>query len=521
MFKDESQFVNIIKYESQLNINYKKLSNNKIISANQTNFTLHDNILSKDIITKVENLKNDVLKTYTSSLILSSNEKIIRSQNIYDKEEYFESKLNNEYKILIKKNELFEVEHYFKKVGFDYIFSPFHILNMHNEENPTLNSLSILVIDYFVYILIINENNKIVFKKVSKITAFEEIKNSEFYTNDIDAQKLYDEIYYLELTNLIKDVIQQYYSLKNVSFIDKITILYKHKQLSSSQIESFKNDILLDVNYHNISIDESLYELSRLKDSEFKSYVKPAEKKVSYFKFFVTSILVFIIAALSYIYYDRNQNTKINENSIEKSNLIVNNILLPNHIIKNNIIKNNLIKHFNMIPYNIVLKKLTLHPSSSELLCDILNTSTYIKVLRPRLLEEYKISNIEYFNIDDIIKEALIENKDKKYSVYNEKVDLPNYNTDIYMPIKMVTKELKSIFPSTSKIEFISTDTLTTSIFNYNITMNISSPNEIYEIINKLNKELYSINLKLPLTIEIDEKKKIYLNFSLQFNQNI
>ena len=132
MFKDESQFVNIIKYESQLNINYKKLSDNKIISANQTNFTLHDNILSKDIIAKVDNLKNDVLKTYTSSLILSSNEKIIRSQNIYDKEEYFESKLNNEYKILIKKNELFEVEHYFKKVGFDYIFSPFHILNLHN-----------------------------------------------------------------------------------------------------------------------------------------------------------------------------------------------------------------------------------------------------------------------------------------------------------------------------------------------------------------------------------------------------
>ena len=63
MFKDESQFVNIIKYESQLNINYKKLSDNKIISANQTNFTLHDNILSKDIIAKVDNLKNDVLKT--------------------------------------------------------------------------------------------------------------------------------------------------------------------------------------------------------------------------------------------------------------------------------------------------------------------------------------------------------------------------------------------------------------------------------------------------------------------------
>ncbi|NQY21695.1 MAG: hypothetical protein HRT40_10385, partial [Campylobacteraceae bacterium] len=112
MFNNESQFVNVIKFGSQLKINYKKLSKNKIISANQANFILYDNILSKDIILKMQNLKNDVLKTYTSSMVISENEKIIKTQSLYDTEEYFSAKLNNEYKVLIKKNELFELEHY-------------------------------------------------------------------------------------------------------------------------------------------------------------------------------------------------------------------------------------------------------------------------------------------------------------------------------------------------------------------------------------------------------------------------
>lgn len=521
MFKAESQFINIIKYESQLKINYKKLNNDEIVSANQASFLLHDNILSKDIIFKVSNLKEDVLKTYISSLILSSKEKIVQKSYIYDKEEYFSSKLNNDYSLLIEKSKLFEVEHYFKKIGFDYIFSPFQILNMHNEQNPSLNSLSVLIIDYHVYTIIINENNKIVYSNINKLSSFEDIKSSNFYTDDLEAQKLYDEIYYLELTNFIKEIISLYYSKKNVSFIDKITILYRQKQLSSSQIENFKNDILLDVNYHKISIDESLYELSRVKDSSLKSYVKPKEKKVSYFKFFVAISLTFIITALSYIFYDRNQNTYINEETIKQENIIKEKILLPNHIVKNRMIQKTLLKHFDTIPYNVVLKKLTINNTSSELVCELLNNSTYIKVMRPRFLIDYRISNVEYFNSEDIVKEVLITNSKKIFSKNKYNIKLPNYISDEFIPIKRVTEQLKNTFPNNSNIKFLSSFKSVVSTFNYEISLSVSNPMEVFDLIENLNEELYSINISLPLSMELNDNDEIKVKLLLQFHQNI
>ena len=161
MFSKESQFINIIKQDKQLKINYKKIKNKQIISANQASFLLQDNFLSKDIIFKVDTLKEEVFETYTSSIIININERIIRAKNSYNKNDTYCVKLNEEYNLLMKKDSLFEFEHYYKKIGFDYTFSPFHILNLHNEQNPKPNSLSVLIVNYHAYILIVNYKNDI------------------------------------------------------------------------------------------------------------------------------------------------------------------------------------------------------------------------------------------------------------------------------------------------------------------------------------------------------------------------
>ena len=184
MFSKESQFINIIKQDKQLKINYKKIKNKQIVSANQASFLLQDNFLSKDIIFKVDTLKEEVFQTYTSSIIININERIIRAKNSYNKNDTYCVKLNEEYNLLMKKDSLFEFEHYYKKIGFDYTFSPFHILNLHNEQNPKPNSLSVLIVNYHAYILIVNYKNDIVFYKIVKISSFDDIKTSSFYENE-------------------------------------------------------------------------------------------------------------------------------------------------------------------------------------------------------------------------------------------------------------------------------------------------------------------------------------------------
>ena len=67
MFSKESQFINIIKQDKQLKINYKKIKNKQIISANQASFLLQDNFLSKDIIFKVDTIYSSLLIYFTKN----------------------------------------------------------------------------------------------------------------------------------------------------------------------------------------------------------------------------------------------------------------------------------------------------------------------------------------------------------------------------------------------------------------------------------------------------------------------
>jgi len=518
MFNKESQYINIIKQDKQLKLNYKKIKNDQIISANQASFLLQDDFLSKDIVFKLDALKEEVFETFTTSLLVNSNERIIRAKNTYNKNDTYCVKLNEEYNLLMKKESLFEFEHYYKKIGFDYTFSPFHILNLHNEQNPKPNSLSVLIVNYHAYILIVNEKNDIVFYKIAQISSFDDIKTSSFYENEQVGQKLYDEIYYFELTNLIKEAVKEYYSKKHVSFIDQITILYNQKQLDNSQIKNFEDELLIEVNYHSISITESLYELSHR--SFNKSYSKVRIKKKSFFKPFVSAALFIIIMALAYISYDRYEEASQNKELIKQAHSLNEELILPNHIIKNKEIKNVLLTHFDIIPYNMVLKKLTLDEMDSFILIDVLDNTTYSKLMKSRFLKYYKRSNIEYSNTDAIVKQAIIQNKGKKFSQTIKVGSLPNYIKDDFLLEKRVANQIKNIFPQDTKIEYLNTFSSNIITYNYSLSLKMRQPMELFNLIDNLNDEVYSINISYPLMLNVNEEDEIEVAFLLQFHQN-
>lgn len=179
MFSKEYLYINAIKYKTQLKINYKKLNNNDIVETNASTFLAYDEIMGRDIATKLVSNQSEIDNTYISTLLLQDETKLIQKKLPAPKD-YAITSLNEQFNIAVSKNTLFETRNYFDKCGIDYIFSAYHILNLHIEKNPCNNNLVILLFNNQAFCVILNSNSEIVFNKKIDLTPFEEIKKVNF-----------------------------------------------------------------------------------------------------------------------------------------------------------------------------------------------------------------------------------------------------------------------------------------------------------------------------------------------------
>ena len=85
------------------------------------------------------------------------------------------------------------------------------------------------------FIVILDAAGIIVHNTILDLACFDTIKKTHFYEDDIDGQKLFDEIYYLELNEIIHNTLNTFYEKKNNIFVEKVTILYVLKQLSQDR----------------------------------------------------------------------------------------------------------------------------------------------------------------------------------------------------------------------------------------------------------------------------------------------
>ena len=241
MFSKDSQYISVLKLDTQLKVDFKKLKNENLDLSEESTFIIHDEILTKDIASKLNQWQKNIHKTYISTLCLCDDEKIINKTN-KKLQEYKKASLNSSFDVVVKSSKLFEVEHYFEFTGLDYIFSPFQILNLHLEQNPTSNSLIVFTVSNYVYIIIVNELNRIVYNKIYKLTDFKDIKNSHFYTSDVVGQKLYDEVHFLELEQNLNETIELYYKTNpQTQFVEFINIFYNVKQLQDEQLDALSS----------------------------------------------------------------------------------------------------------------------------------------------------------------------------------------------------------------------------------------------------------------------------------------
>jgi hypothetical protein len=526
MFTKESLYINAVKYDTQLKLDYKKLSNEEIINTNNSVFIVDSDLLPLNIAQKLNASQSEIESTYISTLLINDTTKLIPKSLSSKLKDCEIARFNNEYDIAVLKTTLFETKNYFIKTGIDYIYSAFHLINLHIDKNISRSEFIIFLLNSKAFIVILDAAGVIVHNTILDLPTFESIKKTHFYEDDIDGQKLFDEIYYLELNEIIHNTLNNFYEKKNNTFVEKVTLLYVSKQLNPEQIEQLAEDLLLKVDYHPVNIDEELFELSRDKHLK-KSFIKPRKKKK---KRNYTNLYIFIFLALIafisyeiYIRVDFKELFNIKETISQKVEEIQQNdeySTLPDHINLNDRIEQKVKSVFESIPDDVILNELKIDKDVLELKGTFFKEDTFVNSLKPNLNKLYK--DIVYstpsmdkrVNFDGVVLAKEDIDLDKTFKTFNKE-----YLTDEFMPLDRVTEQLKILLPLDSIIKYNTTTTnsnITRFIYTVNILVN--EPKEFFDMIEVLNNELYSIHISYPLSM-LKTDAGIEIESVLVFNQ--
>ena len=526
MFTKESLYINAVKYDTQLKLDYKKLNNEEIIDVNNSVFLVDNDLLPFDIAQKLNSSQQEIDSTYISTLLLNDTTKLVPKAISSKLKDCEIAKFNNEFDIAVLKTTLFETKNYFIKTGIDYIYSAFHLINLHIDKNISRSEIIVFLFNSKAFIVILDAAGIIVHNTILDLACFDTIKKTHFYEDDIDGQKLFDEIYYLELNEIIHNTLNTFYEKKNNIFVEKVTILYVLKQLSQEQIEQLGEDLLLKVEYHPINIDEELFELSRDKHLK-KSFIKPRKKKKkrNYTNLYIF-LFILVVAILAYQVYLRVDFNNFFKNEIGSSKTVdiqkIEEVLeLPDHLTLNDQIEQRVKSIFDTIPNEVFLNELKIEKNILELKGNFLNEVVFATALKPNLSKLYKdvvystSSSDKKVNIDGVVLARNEIELNKTYKTYNKE-----YLTDEFMALDRVTEQLKILMPIDSIIKFNTTASNSTiTRFVYSVNILVKDPREFFDVIGVLNNELYSIHIAYPISM-LKTETGIEIEFVLVFNQH-
>lgn len=523
----KKQYINVVANSKQLKIDHRIIEDSKIITNEQSTFLFDGENIPEDALFKLQSLQKNIEESYVTTLLNDPSIKIIDKTALSDLQY---ANLNSTKIITCDTNILFEIHHRFEKSGIDFIFSPFSILNLHIEPTLHPNKINALILENSFYILITNGTGEIVYSDLKSLTSFEKIGESDFYENEVIRQKLFDEVYLLEVLDYLNAAMTDYYQTagSKSEFIQSIDILYTLKQLSQNQINLLKEELMMDVNYQQISVDESLYELAKKEKDKYASFIYKRDKKTKSKRLNWTLALAGTTAAAAVVFYFINISNDLNVPSQTHTDTIPSQktikqesiINLPNHIRKNSQIHNQVITIFDMIPYNVLLQELSINKDDSTIIAEFLEKDTYIKDIQPKLLELYKTSEISFKDDKAKILTGIIKNDQPKEFKNSTKHIKPKYIIDEFITKERVKEQITALMPKNSIIKYQSKFKSNTITFNYLVNTVINSPVEFFSILEEMNKELYSINISYPINFR-KTAEGIEIEFNLQFHQGL
>jgi hypothetical protein len=539
MYKNnKEQYVNILTQDKQLKIDYKILQNKNISKQEVSSFLLDSNKISKDAIFKLDTLQKEIAHTYLSTLYTDENQAIELNSDI-DTNKYKSVALNEKYSISIPTKDIEHAVSFFENSGLDYLISPFSILNEESNRLLSKNSLNILLYNNIVYALLLDENKEIKKGYTHTLTPFDNIKDSNFYGDDVVGQKLYEEVYFLELQQIISDIIQKYYDdisqEEEISFLEKINLFYTLKQLTDEQIEMITDSVMVEVNYLAISIDESFDSLIQKPTVANYSFLSARIKKSDNNLTLWISLLIVSMLVISGILFYKMSNTQEDSKAqkektnvsiqkkvekVEKKKEILKTVIkLPNHNLLNTKLLERTLMFFDLIPFDAVLLELELRKDSSTFVCNFAMDSNASDLMIDELSKIYNESKIILQHNNKAIISTIISNDGYKAlkKVKSNYAEL-KYQNHEFKSIAKFTEYLNSISIKDSDVKYISKVQEKFLTYNYTITSLVDTPKEFFDFIGKLNKKEIPLNIKYPIEFA-KIKDKIEIKFNLQFHQ--
>ncbi|OCL99865.1 hypothetical protein AAX29_00915 [Aliarcobacter thereius] len=504
MFKKDTLFINLIKQQNQLKVEQKKFKRDNIDKISSSTYLINEDVIPTNIATKINQIQEDG-NAYSSTLLLSDTTKIVPKKSARVKDCTI-CDFDLRHDIVVLDTTLFETKNFFAPCGIDFIYSAFHIMKQHIIRHNSRSELLLFIYNSKAYILIVDKHSNIIFNEVVPLLSFDTVKKTHFYEDDLEGQKLFDELYFMELNNLIQNVLLNFHKQREDIFVQKISLLLPLKNLSKEQINTLSQELKLKIDDYAIDIDSELDILTK-ENLGASSFVKPRIKKVKNDPRYI--ILIFLFAILFYGTYfilkDINFIQLAEKLDLIKSEKTVK-IDLPNHIENNENIIFKIKKVFDTIPSKVTINSFRIDNNSLDLEL-LAKDETNLKLLTSSLNNIYKDFNLnkkddknEDFFVDISFKKEIKD--DNIYKNIN-KID---YLTDEVFALEDIEEQLKTILKEGSELSFIKKDELSLiNKFTFLVKMEIDNPNELFEMISKINSELYSINITYPIIIKQNE----------------
>ena len=527
MFNKNTQYINIIKSQQNIKINYQILQDHKIIKSEHSTFLLDNNQISNDAKLKISSLRNSKTITYISALCENKNQKIVTNDIEIGKNInsiYFDTRHN----IILDKNEVQKDLNFYDKDNIDYFLSPFTILYNIMHKKLEEKSLNILVHNENIYAIILDEDKRYSFSAIKTLPSYTELSNDDFFDDDISKQKLYEEMYLLQMQENISSIIQEFYNLnKNTYFIDNTNIYYTIKQLNDEQIIILNKDLLLNINYTQVTLDNYIFDILPKPSINKQNFTKVNKKQTSN-KLMASLIVIFILSALfsaSLYWYKQDEKNKIIQQKIKQSEITkqltkekLKEIALPEHTIINENYKKFILSIFDTIGEDSTLKEIKLLDDESTLVYNYSKEGSYELNLKPELLKIYKNSENILTSKNNNFYTAIIANNNIIKPINNDitKIYKPNKKyknlseNDAKLYLSKLLKESNIKFSRKYISKFKS--------YEFKITQNVKSPKSFFDNIDRLNQQYYSIILKFPIEF-IKSNKKLNIKYTLIFNQ--
>jgi len=514
VFNNKKQYINILQQNKQLKIHYKIIQDNQIIKEEQSSFLMTSPKLPNDAEFKLNTLQKNINQTYIASISENQNQNIVLTNNI-DIIHYDSIKIDNNYSVVIPKNENIVTSRYFEKTGIDFIISPFTIIEKYLDGIKNKNSLNIFIYNNTIYLIIYNRNKELTLSKTKTLTSFESTQDETFLEDDIVGQKLYEEVNFLEIEQFLNETIEEYYAhAVDVEFLENIEMIYTLKPMPDEQIRALQDSLLIPISYKAISVDKYMDEIIQTKNSDLHNFItirqKKAEKNI-YLWIIVALFSITVAIGIALFSFDQKEiealKSGIQEETtpvkavVQKQTEIVSVeppvILLPNHKLINIQMEQNIKMLFEVIPYDAVLKDIEINKDTSTYVSNFVVSSNSLIDMQSKLKNIYSSSKILLEHQNEIILNTIIQNN-TLLNTY-EAIQNKEYQEYKLLSTSEATTYLSDLVIKNSTIKFDGKEKNDYLTYNFSVTSTVNTPSEFFEFIEKLNIQNISIELAYPI----------------------